>query len=57
MNVLEYIIEEVHSEKDLNNGYVKVDITVNCWGCIERKTRTFMKDTWEYLKAEGHFYE
>lgn len=63
MKVLEYDIEKIHSETDLGNGYIEVDITVNffdevnCRGSIQRKTKTFKKETWEYIKENRCYYK
>lgn len=57
MNLLEHYIEVVHDEVlfDQERDLVEVDITVNCYGAVERKTYTFNKSNWEFYKQRGYF--
>ncbi len=63
MNLLEHYIKDVHSETPFNENnfdgvptdYVTVDVTIDCWGSIERKTRTFEQAEWETIKIDGYF--
>lgn len=60
MNTLECWIEDIHSIKpEIINGeeWVVVDITVNCWGSIERKTKEMPKARWEWTVKNGYFVE
>lgn len=57
MNVLEHWIKEIHNIEDLKDGFVKVDVTIDCWGSIERKNREFTKRNWESIKEKGYWAE
>lgn len=57
MNVLECFIKQIHSEKNLGNGFVEVDVTSVCWGSVERKKKTFSVSDWSYFKQQGYYYE
>ena len=51
-------IVEIHSEKPIViNGitYIEVDVTTNCWGCVERKIRQFTFTDWEIAKQKGYW--
>lgn len=66
MNLLEHYIKEIHSvrkceeewtkEDDFKDKeYVEVDLTYDCYGCIERRTRCWDKEYFEYIKEKGYF--
>ena len=64
MNILENHIIKIHSEKPMTRkewidndykNYIKVDITIDCHGILERKTRVFHKDEWEEVKKFGYY--
>lgn len=63
MNLLEHYIKKIHSEriltedwtKDFDHGFVKVDITVNCYGSLSRVTTVFSDDEWEKIKSVGYY--
>ena len=66
MNLLEHYIKEIHSVRDVTEEYVKyghkppeplleVDMTVNCYGVIERKKKQFLKSDFELAKAMGYY--
>ena len=63
MNLLEHYIEEIHSEKstiyELPHGdfitLVELDITINCYGNIERIKTTMVKDNWLKAKEKGYY--
>lgn len=57
MNLLQHWIKEIHSELDLDDGTVKVEVTVNCWGAKSRKERVFNKEAWEQIKQAGVWEE
>lgn len=57
MNRLEHYIKEVHVEEDMGDGYVRVEVTINCYGSIERKERQYPKRQWESIKERGYFME
>lgn len=44
MNRLEYLIEEIHSEEDMGDGYLKVDVTTNSWGSKNEKQGNLQKE-------------
>ena len=55
MNLLEYYINEVLSEKDNNDGTVDVKYTTTCWGVIDTFEKTLPKDIWENWKEVGFY--
>lgn len=66
MNLLEHYIKEIHSVTDITEEYAKrgykspeplleVDMTVNCYGVIERKKKQFLKSDFELAKAMGYY--
>lgn len=61
MNLLEHYIEEIHSVEEverqewMNGPYVKVDITIDCYGSIERKTTYYPLSYWESIKEKGYY--
>ncbi len=65
MNILENYIKEIHSVKPYTEDwtkdfpdreFVEVDITVNCYGCIERKRDVFSTKEWEEIKEQGYYW-
>lgn len=67
MNLLESYIKEIHSVTDVTkrareNGldtsepWLEVDLTCDCYGCIERKKKVFSQREWEYVKNKGWFW-
>lgn len=54
MNLLEYIIK-IHSVVEVNDDCVDADVTVDCWGFIERKHVIMKKERWEQLVKVGYF--
>lgn len=67
MNILENYIQEIHSVTDVTNKYkdstgeepieplYKVDLTYDCYGIVERKSRVFFKSEFEQAKKTGIF--
>lgn len=66
MNLLEHYIKEIHSVTDITEEYAKrgykpseplleVDMTVNCYGVIERTKKQFWKSEFELAKAMGYY--
>ncbi|MBR2492281.1 MAG: hypothetical protein IKB64_02275 [Paludibacteraceae bacterium] len=56
MNVVEHFIVEIHSEKDdVIEGFVEVDVTVNCYGNISRVKHSTSKRQWEIDKKNGYY--
>ena len=67
MNLLEHYIKEIHSVQDVSDKFVRatghkpkeplyeVDITVNCYGVIERKRGFMSKSDFEQAKKQGYF--
>lgn len=60
VNLLEHYIIEIHSEKEIMGEwmmeeYVKVDITIGCYGNIERKMKLFPLLYWEDIKKHGYY--
>lgn len=58
MNLLEHYIKEIHSVVEIereNIRFLKVDLTYDCYGKVERDTRPFFHDEWEDAKAKGYF--
>lgn len=63
MNLLEHYIKEVHSVMDVTNRLAypasepmyAVDLTYDCYGAIERKTKHFYKSEWEEAQKKGYF--
>ena len=67
MNLLEHYIKEIHSVQDVSNKFEKatggepkeqlyeVDITVNCYGVVERKRKFMSKSEFEQAKKQGYF--
>ena len=64
MNLLEHYIKEVHSVKEYNEEwtkefpdekFVRVDITYDCYGSIERNFHVWNTDAWNRIKKKGYF--
>lgn len=61
MNLVEVYIKEIHGVENLgkpewaNEPYVKVDMTTNCYGRVERSKQIFARSEWEATKKRGHF--
>jgi hypothetical protein len=64
VNLLEHYIKEVHEVKPYTDEwtvkydypFVEVDVTVNCYGSIERKQgRIFSKPEWDQILEQGYF--
>ena len=67
MNLLEHYIKEIHSVQDVSNKFEKatgrkpkeplyeVDVTVNCYGIVERKRKFMSKSEFEQAKKHGYF--
>lgn len=63
MNLLEHYIEEIHSEQEfkyeiLNDDFValvEADVTINCYGVVERVKTTMAKDKWLKAKELGYY--
>ena len=58
MNLVEANIREIHSEEIYvrdNKTYVKVDITINTWGRVQRREFEFRLSKWEDAKAKMMF--
>lgn len=67
MNLLEHYIKEIHSVQDVSDKYERairqkpkeplyeVDITVDCYGVIERMSKFMSKSEFEQAKKQGYF--
>ena len=67
MNVLERYIKEIHNVQDVSDKFEKatglkpkeplyeVDITVNCYGVVERTRKFMSKSEFERAKKQGYF--
>ena len=67
MNLLEHYIKEIHSVQDVSDKYEKairqklkeplyeVDITVDCYGVVERMKKIMSKSDLEQAKKQGYF--
>ena len=67
MNLLEHYIKEIHSVQDISDKYVRatgsepkeplyeVDVTVDCYGVIERTRKIMNKSDFEQAKKQGYF--
>ena len=67
MNLLEHYIKEIHNVQDVSDKYEKairhkpkeplyeVDVTVDCYGVVERKRRIMSKSEFERAKKQGYF--
>ena len=67
MNLLEHYIKEIHCVQDVSDKFARatwrkpkeplyeVDITVNCYGVVERKREIMSKSDFEQAKKQGYF--
>lgn len=57
MNLLEHYIIEVHSviEYTAVPGMIKVDVTYDCWGNVQRDTHITSKALWEEALTKGYY--
>ena len=67
MNLLEHYIKEIHSVQDVSDEYVRateselkeplyeVDVTVDCYGVVERTRKIMSKSEFEQAKKQGYF--
>lgn len=57
MNLLEHYIIEVHDVTGFTAvpGMIKVDVTYNCYGTVQRGTHIFTKELWEEALIKGYF--
>ena len=67
MNLLEHYIKEIHSVQDVSDKFEKatglkpkeplheVDLTVDCYGGVERDRRFMDKSEFEQAKKQGYF--
>lgn len=64
MNLLEHYIKEIHRVEDVSSEYTeelfgeplyKVDLTIDCYGKIERIAKYFFMTEWERVRIQGYF--
>ena len=67
MNLLEHYIKEIHNVQDISDKYEKatgnkpkeplyeVDVTVDCYGVVERTRKFMSKSEFEQAKKQGYF--
>lgn len=67
MNLLEHYIKEIHNVQDVSDKFEKatggkpkeplyeVDITVDCYGVVERTRKIMSKSDFEQAKKQGYF--
>ena len=67
MNLLEHYIKEIHSVQDVSDKYERairqkpkeplyeVNITVDCYGVVERMRKFMSKSEFEQAKKQGYF--
>ncbi|MDW8515076.1 hypothetical protein RIB56_02945 [Priestia flexa] len=64
MNILENHIVEVHNEEPYDEywikefypkTFVKVDMTIDCYGRVKRDTNIFETEDWKKIKKQGYF--
>ena len=67
MNLLEHYIKEIHNVEDVSDKYERairqkpkeplyeVDITVDCYGVVERMKKIMSKSDLEQAKKQGYF--
>ena len=67
MNLLEHYIKEIHNVQDVSDNYEKairhkpkeplyeVDVTVDCYGVVERMKKIMSKSALEQAKKQGYF--
>ena len=68
MNLLEHYIKELHNIQDISDKFEKateselkeplyeVDITVDCYGVVERMRKIMSKSEFERAKKQGYFF-
>ena len=68
MNLLEHYIKEIHNVEDVSDKYEKairqkpkeplyeVDVTVDCYGVVERMKKIMSKSALEQAKKTGLFF-
>jgi hypothetical protein len=57
MNLLEHYIIEVHDITEFTAvpGMIKVDVTYDCWGNVQRGTHITSKELWEEDLKRGYY--
>ena len=67
MNLLEHYIKEIHNVQDVSDKYERtirqkpkeplyeVDVTVDCYGVVERMRKIMNKSEFEQAKKQGYF--
>lgn len=64
MNILEHYIKEIHSVKECKEEWTKefpgekfvsVDLTYDCYGCIERREHCWKESYWKQIQEQGYF--
>lgn len=67
MNLLEHYIKEIHNVQDVSDKFERatglklkeplyeVDITVDCYGVVERTRKIMSKSALEQAKKQGYF--
>lgn len=56
MNILKHYIKEIHSVEELSSGLIKVNLTVDCYGIVNKTEKYFIqKDDWERAKEQGYY--
>lgn len=62
MNLLVHYITAIHSVKDVTEHFkhatepmYEVDMTINCFGIVERKKEIFCQSAWEGAKEKGWY--
>ena len=67
MNLLKHYIKEIHSVQDVSDKFEKatgsepkdplyeVDVTVNCYGVVERMRKFMSKSEFDQAKKQGYF--
>ena len=67
MNLLEHYIKEIHNVEDISDKFEKsirqkpkeplyeVDVTVDCYGVVERMRKFMSKSEFEQAKKQGYF--
>ena len=67
MNLLEHYIKEIHDVRDVSDKFERttgrkpkeplyeVDVTVDCYGVVERTRKIMSKSAFEQAKKQGYF--
>ena len=67
MNLLEHYIKDIHSVQDISDKFERatesklkeplyeVDVTVDCYGVVERMRKIMSKSDFEQAKKQGYF--